>query len=98
MGHMQNSSKLTNIATDAFQSPRQYEFINSKKLAERWGLPESWIRERVRSRSRDPIPHVRFDKYVRFRWGSPELEDWINRRIVSSSNRVLGRALGKESI
>jgi len=52
---------------------------------------------RVRSRSADPIPHVRFGKYVRFRWGSPELEDWAERRIVSSSNRVVGRALGKES-
>jgi hypothetical protein len=51
----------------------------------------------VRSRSIDPIPHVRFGKYVRFRWGSPELEDWAERRIVSRSNRVVGRALGKES-
>jgi len=78
-------------------SPRMtYEFIDSKELASRWGLPESWIREHVRDRSADPIPHVRFGKYVRFRWGSPELEDWAERRIVSASNRDAGRALGKE--
>jgi len=76
---------------------RQYEFIDSKELASRWKLPESWIREQVRSRSLDPLPHIRFGKYVRFRWGSPELECWAERRIVSSSNRVAGRALGKES-
>ena len=75
----------------------QYEFIDCEELARRWALPESWVREQVRSRSKDPIPHVRFGKYVRFRWCSPELEAWAERRIVSSSNRVLGRALGKES-
>jgi hypothetical protein len=82
------------LARDLSQS---YEFIDSKGLAARWNLPESWVREQVRSRSVDPLPHVRFGKYVRFRWGSPELEDWAERRIVSSSNRVVGRALGKES-
>jgi hypothetical protein len=78
--------------------PRQsYEFLDSKELAVRWNLPESWVRDQVRNRSADPLPHVRFGKYVRFRWESPELEDWARRRIVSSSNRVVGRALGKES-
>lgn len=83
--------------TSAADSPQQYEFIDSKELALRWNLPESWIREQVRTRSNDPIPHVRFTKYVRFRWASPELEEWTKRRIVSRSNRVVGRALGKES-
>ena len=73
-----------------------YEFISSKELASRWDLPESWIREQVRARATDPLPHVRFGKYVRFRWGSPELELWAERRIVSGSNGKAGRALGKE--
>ena len=94
---MQNSNKPGDAVTEAFKPPSRYEFIDSKELAARWGLPESWVREQVRSRSIDPIPHVRFEKYVRFRWGSPELEDWTERRIVSSSNRAVGRALGKES-
>jgi hypothetical protein len=62
----------------------QYEFIDSKMLAERWALPESWIREGVRSRTADPIPHLKFGKYIRFRWGSPELAGWAERRIVGS--------------
>ena len=37
----------------------QYEFIDSKELALRWNLPESWIREQVRLRSTDTLPHVR---------------------------------------
>lgn len=87
--------RLRDTAKEAADSG--YEFIDSEELALRWNLPESWVREQVRTRSTDPIPHIRFGKYVRFRWGSPELEDWAERRIVSSSNRVVGRALGKES-
>jgi hypothetical protein len=94
-----NNSTITSHKGEskAVDSPRKYEFIDSKELASRWNLPESWVREQVRRRSSDPIPHVRFGKYVRFRWGSPELEDWAERRIVSGSNRVVGRAFGKES-
>ncbi len=95
---MQNPTiRLRDTSTEAVDSPRRYEFINSKELALRWNLPETWVREQVRKRSTDPIPHIRFGKYVRFRWSSPELEDWAERRIVSSSNRVVGRGLGKES-
>ena len=76
----------------------QYEFIDCKQLAVRWSVPETWVRERVRTRSDDPLPHVRFGKYVRFRWGSPELADWAERRIVNGSNRDKGRVLTKETI
>ena len=95
--YAKQTTNWVTLTTEAFKSSHQYEFIDSKELASRWNLPESWVREQVRSRSADPLPHIRFGKYVRFRWGSPELEDWAERRIVSSSNRVVGRALGKES-
>jgi hypothetical protein len=65
--------------------PMMWEFIDSKELALRWNLPESWVREQVRRRSSDPLPHVRFGKYVRFRWGSPEVEGWAQRRIVGGN-------------
>jgi len=89
-GSLENVPELPN--------PQQtYEFLDCKELALRWNLPESWIRDQTRARSVDPIPRVQFGKYVRFRWGSPELKDWTERRIVATSNRVVGRALGKES-
>ena len=67
----------------------QWEFIDCVGLANRWYLPVSWVRDQVRRRSADPLPHVRFGKYVRFKWGSPELEAWAERRIVGlgSANR-----------
>jgi hypothetical protein len=78
--------------TGAGSLNRGYEFINCEQLAERWCLPESWVRDQVRGNKRDPLPHVRFGKYVRFRWGSPELEEWAERRIVGGlSSRTSGR-------
>jgi hypothetical protein len=52
------------------------EIMDSAGLAKRWSVPETWVRDQVRSRAQDPIPHVRLGKYIRFEWGSPELNDW----------------------
>jgi hypothetical protein len=86
----------TQTTMAAASQRQQYEFIDCSELAARWCLPESWIRDQVRARATDTLPHIRFGKYVRFRWGSPELVDWAERRIVSGSNRKAGRALGRE--
>lgn len=75
-----------------------FQFITSEQLAEKWNLPASWVREQVRSRAADPLPHVRFGKYVRFRWGSPELEQWAERRIIGGHNRDAGRVHRKEKM
>ena len=97
-GKMQHTSgTVGNSSTESIKPLPRFEFIDSEELASRLNLSGSWVRDQVRSRSADPIPHVRFGKYVRFRWSSPELEEWIERRIVSGSNKVAGRALGKES-
>jgi hypothetical protein len=75
-------------------SPRPtmgFEFVDSSELARRWDVPTSWIRDQVRKRTEDPLPHVCLGKYVRFLWGSPELQAWIDRRIVVGNNRRVGR-------
>ena len=56
------------------------EIIDSAELAKRWGVPETCVRDQVRSRSQDPIPHVRFGKYIRFEYGSEPLVQWVARR------------------
>ena len=58
-----------------------FEILNACQLAERLNLPESWIREMTRSRTTDQIPHLRFGRYVRFQWGSPQLVAWIQRHL-----------------
>ncbi len=85
---MQPSHRVTKSGFERFT---EYEFIDSRELARRLTVPPSWIRDQVRARSEDPLPHVNLGKYVRFLWGSPELEDWIARRIVKGNNRRVGR-------
>jgi hypothetical protein len=79
-----------------FERFTEYEFIDTRELARRLTVPPSWIRDQVRARSEDPLPHVNLGKYVRFLWGSPALELWIRRRIVVGNNRRLGRTQRKE--
>jgi hypothetical protein len=47
-----------------------FEMIDCTELGKRWSLPASWVKEQTRSRAADPLPCVRFGKYVRFAWGS----------------------------
>lgn len=68
------------ITSTSDQPRSDYEVIDSAELAKRWSLPESWIREQTRCRAADPLPCIRFGKYVRFLWQSPELQQWLSRR------------------
>lgn len=63
------------------QTQPHFEILNAAQLAERLNLPVSWIREMCRNRCSDPIPCLVFGRYRRFRWHSPELDEWINRRL-----------------
>jgi hypothetical protein len=75
-----------------------YEYLNSAQFAERLNISESWVRDQVRTRADEPIPHVRFGKYVRFRFGSPELEIWAERRMLTGNNRAVSWAQEKETV
>jgi len=87
-GHSEQLPSPKDSDSDKFT---QYEFIDCSELARRLGVPTSWIRDQVRPRSHDPLPHVNLGKYVRFLWGSPALELWIRRRIVVGNNRRVER-------
>jgi len=83
-------------ADPAVATLTQYELIDSKELARRWNVPETWVREHVRSRSPDPIPHVRLGRHVRFEWACPELQEWwARRRRIGVSNRGKGGESGR---
>lgn len=71
---------MTDQQTQGMTAAATWELIDAAELAKRWSLPASWIREQTRSRAADPLPCIRFGKYVRFQWQSPELERWLNRR------------------
>jgi hypothetical protein len=58
--------------------------VDSAELARRLHVPESWVRNRTRSRTpkEERIPCVRLGRYVRFCWDSPLLQAWIRRRMA----------------
>jgi hypothetical protein len=76
---------MTGTAGSQPQFGLEYQYIDCKCLAQRWGVPESWVRDQVR-----------FGKYVRFRWLGPELEAWMCRRIVGMNTKGERRAQTKE--
>lgn len=61
----------------------EYEIIDSLELATRWAVPESWVRSRSRERcpKDERIPCVRWGRYVRYRWNSPELNAYLERHM-----------------
>jgi excisionase family DNA binding protein len=46
--------------------------LDAKAVADRLGVPESWVRESARSGA---IPHVRLGRYVRF--DLADVERWL---------------------
>ena len=68
------------------------EVIDSNELAKRLNVPETWVRSRTNlKRTNDPIPHLRFGRYVRFSWGSDTLRDWLERQLVCTNGQVIRR-------
>ena len=61
--------------------PINYEVLTSAELAQRLKVKESWVIDQSkRSRTHDPIPVFRLGKHRRYRWGSPEMNAWLDRR------------------
>jgi hypothetical protein len=58
-----------------------FEVLTSAELAERLKVKESWVVDQSKPcRTHDPIPVFRLGKHRRYRWGSTELNAWLERR------------------
>jgi hypothetical protein len=65
-----------------------YEVVTSAELAERLKVKESWVIDQSkRCRTHDPIPVFRLGKHRRYRWGSPELNAWLERRAGNNAQQ-----------
>ena len=84
-----NSLNVAKIGTLSVQKPIP-ELVTLEELAERWALPLSWLRETCRSRCSDPLPCVRFGRYVRVDLADPALVEWLNRRRVAGQTKITG--------
>jgi len=68
-----------------------YEVLTSAELAGRLKVKESWVVDQSkRSRSSDPIPVFRLGKHRRHRWGSPEINAWLDRRAGDNTQQRKG--------
>ena len=70
------------------------EILDASELAARLKVKVSWVVEQSKPcRTHDPIPVFRLGKHRRYRWGSPELDAWLSRRLESapSYNRSLNK-------
>lgn len=57
------------------------ETIDAKELAKRWGVSVGWIERHSRQNyTRDPIPHVRLGRVVRYEWSCERLQAWWDRQ------------------
>jgi hypothetical protein len=75
--------QVAELRRPASEQIQPVEIIDAEELAARLKLPKSWVMEKTRQRAEDggdPIPHLKFGKYRRFKWGSPELSSWLARR------------------
>jgi excisionase family DNA binding protein len=51
------------------------DLLTPEELAARLKVPRSWVYEKTRARSRDPLPVMRIGKYMRFHW--TDIEAWL---------------------
>ena len=72
------------MRSDAFE----FEVLTSAELALRLKVKESWVVDQSkRSRTSDPLPVFRLGKHRRYRWGSPEMNAWLDRRAGTTTQQ-----------
>jgi len=59
----------------------EFELISGPELAARWKVTASWIRKQACARE-NCLPHLKLGRYVRFAWGSPDLDRWLQGRYL----------------
>jgi len=74
-----------------------YEVLTSGELAQRLKVKESWVVDQSkRCRTHDPIPVFRLGKHRRYRWGSPEMNAWLDRRAGNNTQQRKAEPKHKE--
>ena len=74
-----NTVNISSMMNPSAPARQDYEIIDATELAKRWKVPVSWVKDYVRTRATDRIPHLHFGRYVRFEWQHPALIAWLER-------------------
>jgi len=74
------------------------EILTADELAQRLKVRTSWVVEQSkRSRTSDPLPVFRVGKHRRYRWNSPEMDAWMERRVGNNHLSATMRKAGSSS-
>ena len=69
------------------------DILTPDELAQRLKTSRSWVREMTRSRQRNPIPHYKVGRYLRFNW--TDVCEWLER---SKEGTASGNKMERESV
>lgn len=96
---VRNHLSRANPASQLGPRPIDFEVLTSSELAERLKVKESWVIDQSkRSRTSDPIPVFRLGKHRRYRWGSPEMNAWLERRAGYNTQQRKAEPKHKEGV
>src|SRR5207248_2612233 len=87
--HNANVAQAT--APQVFDNP---EILDAEELALRLKVKVSWVIDHSsQAKTRDPLPVLRLGRLRRYRWGSREMNQWLDRRagISTIAERKTGR-------
>ncbi len=57
------------------------EILTTDEIATKLKVKSSWVVDHSsRAKTSDPIPVFRLGKHRRYRWNSPEMNAWLDRR------------------
>jgi excisionase family DNA binding protein len=63
------------VATTRTQIINPTDILTPEELAERMKTSRAWVFEMTRKRQRNPIPHYKVGRYLRFHW--PDVCAWL---------------------
>ena len=72
--------ELRKIEPARSDQPHVPKLIDLGELAKLWSLPKTWLHHATRVGAADPLPCVRFGKYIRIDLADPHLAAWLSRR------------------
>lgn len=62
----------------AIEKDDDLELLDAKQVAELLNVKLSWVQQQPRSRVKDPLPHIKVGKYVRYQEAA--VREWLERQ------------------
>jgi excisionase family DNA binding protein len=64
------------------------DILTPEELAARLKVRRTWVYEKMRRRSRNPLPAIKLGRFLRFNW--PSVCEWLHAQSVGTDRRKRG--------